>query len=140
VRKLQQVVDIYNRAEKVIDSMLPPSRRMNTYCRSNTVTDATRDRYAKVNLTSMYRHGTVEFRQHSGTIDCNKIKNWVLLTGLIFDRATTRRARKGKAFSRYDLERYLGIDLGRSGSEAPIAPEMIEVATYFRGRIRHFAA
>jgi hypothetical protein len=139
-RKLQQVVDIYNRAEKVIDSMLPPSRRMNTYCRSNTVTDATRDRYAKVNLTSMYRHGTVEFRQHSGTIDCNKIKNWVLLTGLIFDRATTRRARKGKAFSRYDLERYLGIDLGRSGSEAPIAPEMIEVATYFRGRIRHFAA
>lgn len=139
--KVQRVVEIYNRAEKVMDSMLPASRRglaSNSYCKSNTVTDATRDRYAKVNLTSMYRHGTVEFRQHSGTIDCNKIKYWVLLTGLIFDRATTRAARQGKAFNRYDLEKYLGVNYGRN--ENAIAPELVEMVKYVRERIRHFAA
>lgn len=36
------------------------------------------NRYKKVNLKSYFRHGTVEFRQHSGTIEYTKISNWVL--------------------------------------------------------------
>lgn len=35
------------------------------------------DRYRKLNLTSLTRHGTVEFRHHAGTIDFNEIFHWV---------------------------------------------------------------
>ena len=35
------------------------------------------DRYYKVNLQSLSRYGTIEFRQHNGTIDAEKILNWV---------------------------------------------------------------
>jgi len=34
------------------------------------------DRYYKVNLQSLSLHGTIEFRQHAGTIDKDKIINW----------------------------------------------------------------
>jgi hypothetical protein len=34
------------------------------------------DRYYKVNLQSLSQYGTIEFRQHSGTIDKHKIINW----------------------------------------------------------------
>jgi hypothetical protein len=34
-------------------------------------------RYHKLNLVAMLRHGTVEFRQHGGSIDATKISNWV---------------------------------------------------------------
>jgi hypothetical protein len=34
------------------------------------------DRYYKMNPTSLGRHGTVEFRQHSGAVDPTKITNW----------------------------------------------------------------
>jgi hypothetical protein len=35
-------------------------------------------RYHKLNLESMVRHGTVEFRQHSGTVSGLKMVNWVM--------------------------------------------------------------
>jgi hypothetical protein len=35
------------------------------------------DRYRKVNITSFSRHGTIEFRQHEGTVDPDRILNWV---------------------------------------------------------------
>ena len=93
----------YARSEKVIDSFIPHSRRgnNNTYCKSvlqkyrtltktETMIDTCHsvedmdtvinngNRYKKVNLKSYFRHGTVEFRQHSGTIEYTKIRNWIL--------------------------------------------------------------
>jgi len=35
------------------------------------------DRYRKVNIASFNRHGTIEFRQHEGTVDPDRILNWV---------------------------------------------------------------
>jgi hypothetical protein len=35
------------------------------------------DRFFKVNMASFWRHGTVEFRQHQGTVDADKAENWV---------------------------------------------------------------
>ena len=35
------------------------------------------DRYFKVNACSYSRHKTIEFRQHQGSTDFTKIKNWV---------------------------------------------------------------
>lgn len=34
-------------------------------------------RYYKINLASLCRHGTIEFRQHSGTVKFNKVHSWI---------------------------------------------------------------
>ena len=86
----------YARLENIIDSFMPQSRRANNngYCRSIALTprlEATilhcdnseqirsffASRYYKVNIESLRRHGTVEFRQHGGSIDFEKISMWV---------------------------------------------------------------
>jgi hypothetical protein len=37
-------------------------------------------RYYKLNLSAINVHGTIEFRQHSGTVNAEKAVNWVKLT------------------------------------------------------------
>lgn len=84
----------YAKAEEIIDAFMPPSRRENnnTYCKSikhhiPAISRATSiekimsimgNRYKKVNVLSYARHKTIEFRQHSGSIEFEKIKNWIL--------------------------------------------------------------
>tara|TARA_R110000824_G_scaffold97450_4_gene232952 strand:- start:83 stop:1093 length:1011 start_codon:yes stop_codon:yes gene_type:complete len=96
---ITQVVKRYQENEEELDTWFPSSRRgsSNTYCRRlddcmrvtemNTFTDATtkstvarnqRNRFCKLNLHSLMNHGTIEFRQHAGSTDFNKIGNWVL--------------------------------------------------------------
>ena len=48
-------------------------------------------RYCKVNLKSFRRHGTIEFRHHSGSTDFEKISNWIILTQAIVERAVNSR-------------------------------------------------
>lgn len=86
----------YARLENIIDSFMPRSRRANNngFCRSIALyprLEATilhcdnieqirsyfASRYFKINVESFLRHGTVEFRQHSGTIDFEKISMWL---------------------------------------------------------------
>ena len=43
----------------------------------------------KVNLEAYSRHRTVEFRQHSGTINFTKIENWVRFLGRMIIFAST---------------------------------------------------
>lgn len=51
------------------------------------------DRYYKLNLTAFYRHRTIEFRQHSGTVDAEKACNWIRLLVQFVDRAAVTRLR-----------------------------------------------
>ena len=82
----------YQMLERVIDTFMANSRRANNngYCRSlqgkdfsfctskNDVYEAMDgDRYYKVNACSYMRHNTIEFRQHQGSTDFEKISNWV---------------------------------------------------------------
>lgn len=96
---MKRLAILYGQCEPFLDQLLPPSRRgdLNTYCKSlkqhmnvqrvltaHSVTHIAQgiqsaSRYVKLNFTSYWRHGTVEFRQHSGTIDPEKIINWALL-------------------------------------------------------------
>ena len=91
----QHIANIWNRYranEAQIDSFMPRSRRAsnNQYCGTLTTQPeltAAQDvrstcrqrpnRYYKVNLTSYAKYGTVEFRQHSGSLNAAKINHWI---------------------------------------------------------------
>ena len=80
--------------ETLIDTFMSPSRRQgNCYCKAmlGAINEARLnaanthgqiesvfhcDRYYKINATAWSRHHTIEFRQHQGTTDYNKISNW----------------------------------------------------------------
>lgn len=47
-------------------------------------------RYVGVNLHSYYRRGTVEFRYHSGTMNAEKVRNWVRIIHHLVQYALTR--------------------------------------------------
>ncbi|MCA8830524.1 amidoligase family protein [Hymenobacter pini] len=98
---LRRICLNYLRLERTIDQLMPSSRRANnnTYCRSiqggrtltateeairaATTTQALAtaingtSRYYKVNLQAFFRHGTIEFRQHSGSTNADKVIFWV---------------------------------------------------------------
>lgn len=100
---------------------MPMSRRGNSsrWCASvksqkSTVTRKTRKsksqlanttgRYYKVNLQSLTRYGTMEFRQHSGTLNFTKVINWVSFlmafvdTSASLTQATRTRPSSNRAF------------------------------------------
>lgn len=96
----KNLVKLYSRFEPVIDSVMAPSRRgyANSFCApvrvseqiwnsATTIEQVARSigqttrrdstRYKKLNLNAYWQHGTVEFRQHQGTVEVLKIENWV---------------------------------------------------------------
>lgn len=88
-----RIVRNYQKLEAVIDTFMPMSRRANNSRWCHTLQDIDfsqcttkgqilyamhNDRYYKVNAVAYSRHKTIEFRQHSGTTDYEKISNWVL--------------------------------------------------------------
>lgn len=88
-----RIFNNYAKIEAVIDSFMPQSRRKNNnvYCHSlleqspllsiadskQRVLSILRSRYFKVNAQSYLRYKTIEFRQHAGTTDFEKINNWI---------------------------------------------------------------
>lgn len=100
---IKNVVKNYIAYEPIINEFLPESRRNNTYCQTllfgsnanttqkiNNCTTIRQlqslydSRYYKVNLQAYSRHNTIEFRQHSGTIEFEKIEKWVrFLDGMV---------------------------------------------------------
>ncbi len=87
-----RIVRNYQAIEKAVDSFMASSRRANNsrWCHSLQGIDFTtcttklqiasamgHDRYFKVNATAYNRHQTIEFRQHQGTTDYEKISRWV---------------------------------------------------------------
>ncbi len=84
------VLQFYRLNEGIIDMLVSQSRRggNNRYCRSLTSYPSTRfpsDRYVKVNACAYSKYGTLEFRQHQGTINYQKIANWIKLTQRIME-------------------------------------------------------
>ena len=53
------------------------------------------NRYFKLNVQAFWRHKTAEFRQHSGTIEFEKIANWVLFTSRLIEFSKTQRVNAG---------------------------------------------
>lgn len=59
-------------------------------------------RYVKLNLHSFWKHGTVEFRHHSGTICGDKIDNWVRVCLAMTHLADNKRSIKAKSGDNID--------------------------------------
>ncbi|MET3876421.1 amidoligase family protein [Chitinophaga sp. OAE865] len=121
----------YINLETDIDSIMPGSRRAsnNHYCKSmlhhftskneafaaidragdvaalhNSVTQ--QDRHFKLNAGSYQRHGTIEFRQHSGTIDFEKISHWIMICDAIINRSGIGLVTKLNNILTADQKRY----------------------------------
>lgn len=104
--------------ETLLDSVLPVSRRNNNYSKTligNGInefdyTAMNSDRYLKVNMTLIRTRGTIEVRSHSGTVDFEKIGNWLLLMTAMLKRSTNLMS-EVKKFSNLDtMIRDLGLN------------------------------
>ena len=113
----KELLKTYSKFEPVFDSLMARSRREsnNPMCRpitfsrdaeNATTIDALlrvyglsrngNDRhYSKLNLGAYIRHGTVEFRQHQGTTNAQKIENWVKLCLRMVAHAARNTERAG---------------------------------------------
>lgn len=165
IQNFQNIFAIYTRYRKAFDSMMPESRRGNNnfYCKDlsfsrNYSSEASEvdqmfkekeisflaskwnsgSRYAKVNIQSYYRHGTVEFRQHSGTANYEKIMNWIILTQLVvnksFDIKRFSTAYKPSQDKWDCLKDFLGLMKSRGADEL-----LVKVCKYFTKRINDLA-
>src|SRR3972149_1694886 len=106
-----RLMALWATCQEQINRLLPTSRHSNTYARpledrkhwynylqsyrslSVLFGDLREDsigRYHSVNLASLPVHSTVEFRQHSGTLNGTKLRHWTLLTGAFMHRATDK--------------------------------------------------
>jgi hypothetical protein len=160
---IKNVYRLYSKHESIIDNMMPASRRgnTNTYCKSivgDKVAEVERmtsidqmmeivggryeghytsRRYYKVNFCSYVCYGTIEFRQHSGTTEFDKISNWVVLTNRIMEQAKNLKKVNPKTRKWLELEtaepsykvRALNLDLNIGGTD---------LALYVGKRIKNF--
>ena len=69
--------------ESVFDRLTSPSRRGNNnhYCQTCNNDNLSNERYFKMNIRNVYGFGTLENRQHQGTLEFQKIWSWAELNG-----------------------------------------------------------
>lgn len=104
VQDCKNFLNLYYNYQGVINYLVPPSRRRNLYCNplrhSDLVTinqdrissisdiaDVFYTRYNKVNLQSYIKYGTIEIRQHGGTLEYDKMEAWIILMYQLLDIA-----------------------------------------------------
>jgi hypothetical protein len=142
IAQIGKVLAVYAKHETWIDAMMPASRRgtTNQYCRTlNVLGDVARTveafvacrsredveallghRYFKVNPAALWRHGTLEFRQHSGTIEAAKIINWVKISRALLEKGAQAKSVDSRGTPNY--LRFFRLTCG------------IELAAYIRAR------
>lgn len=92
----QRIGHNYYMLEPLIRASLAPSRSNNSYCRVRNIparpdTELSfRDmnvygRYCAVNFLAIERHGTIEFRQHQGSLCFAKIQKWIMFLQSLFE-------------------------------------------------------
>ena len=100
---VQDIMYRYTRQQSTINTMFPRSRTDNRYCaplslarieNATTIRELTFGKFTTVNLETWAR-GTIEFRQASGTVEADKIINWVKFLLNLVDHTNTARVTSG---------------------------------------------
>lgn len=162
VKEFKNAYRLYSRMELTLDEAMPRSRRgsNNYYCMSNRAVLASRldqfeaiktieglrdfwgSRYYKVNMESWWRHGTIEFRHHSGTIEADKIINWIVFTQLIVNRAESSRKLKvnldDKRYKRTNPWRLVAVEFALHNKGDQMENLIKDAIEWVAGRITHF--
>lgn len=158
-KQIANIFAIYVKLETTIDSLVPVSRRAsnNTFCRSlfqgksqQAILDKLKEvnslddikniwhtRYVKVNFQSYLKYGTIEFRQHSGSTEFDKIYNWILLTQQIVDTAATpvQKTYKAENDNLQSMRNILRLIPAKGATE-----EIAEMFKWYRSRAKQLAA
>jgi hypothetical protein len=58
------------------------------------ITQIMRQRYRVLNFTSFVKYGTIEFRQHAGSTDFDKLMNWIMITQKMVATSKIKKAIK----------------------------------------------
>lgn len=150
---------LYAKHELALDTVMAPSRRGNSnhmlrslvgthitvsqawaaVAGAKTLNDLAEKftysgRYYKLNLTAFARHSTVEFRHHQGTVEAEKIVNWVKLTQAMVERA--HQGNKTGLFLERNQRHQGGTLEGLFNAiKAHTTPEVI---AFYRARAKHF--
>jgi hypothetical protein len=122
-------VTLWSERQDVIDSFVSRSRRgnRNTYCQNlndhelrsiqNDLIQTGRinnsiQRFRKINVMSYPKYGTVEIRQHQGSLDGVKLRHWVLFGQALITAAKTHvegNIRVDLTDMLADLQQYAGL-------------------------------
>ncbi len=126
IKQFRNLYKRYTKFERAIDQVMPNSRRKdnNQYCNSTAfrfgstlhlaykTIDSCRTarqlastvgtRYTKLNINSFWKHGTIEFRHHSGTTEVDKVTNWLKVCLSMVQAADVKRSIKVKRFDVMD--------------------------------------
>lgn len=158
-KQIANIFAIYIKLETTIDTLVPNSRRANNnrFCGSlfagttqqnilnklkevNSLDDIKNiwhTRYVKVNFQSYVKYGTIEFRQHSGSTEFDKIYNWILLTQQIVDMAATpvQKTYKAENDNLQSMRNILRLIPAKGATD-----EIAEMFKWYRGRAKELAA
>ena len=137
--EVARVVEFYSNNQATIDNMVSLSRRNNSYCRkystynlnamknaAQTNKEALRgfaNKYTVVNISPLFSYGTIEFRQHQGSVNAKKISSWVKFVSGIINGAQMVT----DLDTSVELTSMLDVMVEKNVLEAP-------VATYLKGR------
>ncbi len=157
---LKNIYAIYQRGQTFINSLLAPSRRGQGYATplrtpfedlpgnggydaQTVLRSACGDHYHALNFGGFVTRGTVEFRQHQGSVDFIKIKNWIILTQQIVEAAKirkhiTRDLDAGRFFEKLFMTKHYATI---NSEEVYIEPsdELVEARKFFIKRARALA-
>lgn len=127
-----RLIELYTANGSHIDGVLAQSRHNTTWARkynnanldyarrqlsgavgSTALRSAIRgfERYYTVNVASYLRHGTIEFRQHQGSLNSEKIASWVKFVMTLLNKASVATDADVRDFGSLDsLLGFIGVD------------------------------
>lgn len=159
VEQIKEAYSLYMKYEDGIDSIMPPSRRGmeggNGYCQSlknyslkelkecETKDDLLRlfsSRYIKLNFQSYRSIGTLEFRQHSGTTNYEKISNWIKLSQLFVTNAKKKKKARVPKEIDYNCDSYRLMKIAlKTRKYGGADEEIVSMSKFFDKRRKELA-
>lgn len=93
------------------------------------------NRYVKLNYQSYMKYGTIEFRQHSGTVEWEKMYNWILLTQQMVNLSKERHVSYQYNPVYWDTMGYF-TEVLRMTTKYGANAELASVMDYYKGRAK----